>query len=475
VRASTGYGKTEAGFIFLKDKGFFTLPIRTSANAIYERAKLMFGNDSVGLLHSTAPLYLIDNSEENRNFLSDTVVKDIFLTKNFGKPLIVSTPDQIFPFILRPRGFEKYYSLLSYARVVLDEVQLFEPHTLGFIVKAAEKINSMGGRVMIMTATLPEYVRKDLACIDLAEGVFLNSEPRHNVRLVGNSLLSEEGLNFIKELSKRGKVLVVVNTKSRAIQLGKRLESGKLLHSFFTHRDRRKKEKLIEDFFKGSDCGVWITTQIAEVSLDLDADFLVTELSTVDSLLQRMGRVNRKGEKSAEEPNVFVFTEECSGIGSVYRKSIHMFTKDSLKEGIITEKEKQELMEKVYRRVAEEDADYVRRYEEAKGYIDSLWNLEESFSKRKAQEMFRDILSVNVIPEVFKEDLESLIKTYRRETDYVEKVKAFSELTGYMFSVPSYTKVPMERVEGVKDVFWIKGNYSPELGFEPKDEDGNII
>ncbi|WP_457600006.1 CRISPR-associated endonuclease Cas3'', partial [Hydrogenivirga sp.] len=41
VRASTGYGKTEAGFIFLKDKGFFTLPIRTSANAIYERAKLM--------------------------------------------------------------------------------------------------------------------------------------------------------------------------------------------------------------------------------------------------------------------------------------------------------------------------------------------------------------------------------------------------------------------------------------------------
>ncbi|HIP42891.1 MAG TPA: CRISPR-associated helicase Cas3' [Aquifex aeolicus] len=141
-------------FIFLKDKGFFTLPIRTSVNSIYERAKRVFGEENVGLLHSTALIYRLSLDERERNSLEE-IVNDYHLTKNFGKPIIVSTPDQFFPFILRPKGFEKYIALLSYSRVVLDELQLFEPHTLGFIVKALQKIKEFGGKVMVMSATLP--------------------------------------------------------------------------------------------------------------------------------------------------------------------------------------------------------------------------------------------------------------------------------------------------------------------------------
>ncbi|MCS6999245.1 MAG: CRISPR-associated endonuclease Cas3'', partial [Aquificaceae bacterium] len=48
VTAPTGYGKTEAGFLFLEGKGFYTIPIRTSANAIYLRAKELF-EDKAGL------------------------------------------------------------------------------------------------------------------------------------------------------------------------------------------------------------------------------------------------------------------------------------------------------------------------------------------------------------------------------------------------------------------------------------------
>ncbi|MGB9874268.1 MAG: CRISPR-associated helicase Cas3', partial [Hydrogenobacter sp.] len=321
IVASTGAGKTEAGFIFLENKGFFTIPIRTSANAIYQRAKQVFDEESVGLLHSTAHLYLLGNAEEDRNFSDDAVVKDMFLTKNFGKPLIVSTPDQLFPFILRPKGFEKYYSLFSYSRVVLDEVQLFEPHTLGFIVKAIEKLSELDGRLMIMTATLPSYLEKDLEKLGFKMGTFLTTKERHNIKVLKSSILSQEGFNLIRKLSQMGKVLVVVNTVGRAIELKKALALGHLIHARFIYKDRKEKEREIEDFFRDSNCGVWITTQIAEVSLDLDADFLITELSTIDSLLQRMGRVNRLGRKEISQPNVFVFTEDCSGIGRVYRKS----------------------------------------------------------------------------------------------------------------------------------------------------------
>ncbi len=475
VVASTGYGKTEAGFIFLKDKGFFTIPIRTSANAIYERAKDVFGEDKVGLLHSTASLYLVENSEKERNFQNETFVRDLFLTKNFAKPLIVSTPDQLFPFILRPKGFEKYFSLFSYARVVIDEVQLFEPHTLGFLVKAIEKAHLLGGRVMVMTATLPSYVREDLRDIEFKEGKFLSSKKRHHIKIIRNSILSEEGLSMIKRLSGEGKVLVVTNTRRRALELRKDLKEGEVLHAYFIHRERRKKEKEIKDFFDEEGKGVWITTQIAEVSLDIDADFLVTELSTADSLFQRMGRVNRKGRKSADEPNVFLFTEECSGIGSVYRESIYNLTKEFLREGILSEEEKLDLVERVYSLLRERDIEYIKKYEEAKRYIDSLWEMGESFNKKEAQELFRDLISVTVIPEVFREEVEGLINAYREENDPVERLKYFSEILGYTFSYPAYELKSFHRVEGLRDVFWISGNYSQDLGFTDTLEGGENI
>ncbi len=480
VVASTGYGKTEAGFIFLKDKGFFTIPIRTSANAIFGRAREVFSEEEVGLLHSTAPLFLLENSEDRRNFDKSTIVSDIFLTKNFAKPLIVSTPDQLFPFVLRPKGFEKFLSLFSYSRVVIDEVQLFEPHTLGFLVKAIEKAHQIGGKVMVMTATLPSYVRRDLQGIDFKEGRFITETVRHNVKLIPASITSGEGLKLIKNLSERGKVLVITNTRTKALKLKEALGKGEVLHSWFIQTDRKRKEKEIKSFFDLEEKGLWITTQIAEVSLDLDADFLITELSTADSLLQRMGRVNRKGLKPVDEPNVFVFTDECSGIGnsrrSVYRKSIHEITKEKLKEGLIDEEWKLSFVEGVYSALEERDLEYISKYEKAKRYIDDLWVLRERFfNKREAQEMFRDILSEVVIPEVFRGEVEPLVEEYLQERDAIRKLELFSEVLGYTFSLPSYREVRLQPVRGLKGIFWASGDYSSETGFVEGEGGSNIL
>ena len=48
-----------------------------------------------------------------------------------------------------------------------------------------------------------------------------------------------------------------------------------------------------------NETGIWVTTQLVEASLDIDFDVLYTEMSTADSLLQRMG--NDKLEMRNEE------------------------------------------------------------------------------------------------------------------------------------------------------------------------------
>jgi CRISPR-associated endonuclease/helicase Cas3 len=70
IIAPTGAGKTEAGFIYLQKKGFFMLPYRVSANGIYMRAEGIFRNyfeNYVGLLHSSALSYLLEEEEKQKS------------------------------------------------------------------------------------------------------------------------------------------------------------------------------------------------------------------------------------------------------------------------------------------------------------------------------------------------------------------------------------------------------------------------
>jgi CRISPR-associated endonuclease/helicase Cas3 len=63
-----------------------------------------------------------------------------------------------------------------------------------------------------------------------------------------------------------------------------------LIHSRFTFFDRRILERRIFDYPK-----IVVATQVVEVSLDIDYDVLFTEACYLDSLVQRAGRINRRG------------------------------------------------------------------------------------------------------------------------------------------------------------------------------------
>ena len=115
--------------------------------------------------------------------------------------------------------------------------------------------------------------------------------PRYSV----NVLESDRGLHSIVDeaLSEGKRVLWVVNTVSRCQRLA--MELGVLCyHSRFKLDDRKKHHnKVIRVFKQGGKALLAITTQVCEMSLDLDADVLITEVAPITSLIQRMGRCNR--------------------------------------------------------------------------------------------------------------------------------------------------------------------------------------
>jgi CRISPR-associated endonuclease/helicase Cas3 len=65
-------------------------------------------------------------------------------------------------------------------------------------------------------------------------------------------------------------------------------------HSRFRYGDRVHKHKAVVDAFRGNRGPfLAITTQVCEVSLDLSADLLLTDLAPVPAIIQRLGRLNR--------------------------------------------------------------------------------------------------------------------------------------------------------------------------------------
>jgi CRISPR-associated endonuclease/helicase Cas3 len=78
-------------------------------------------------------------------------------------------------------------------------------------------------------------------------------------------------------------------------------------------KDRvERHDEIVEAMKRDRPAALGVTTQVCEMSLDLDADLLVTEECPVTSLIQRMGRCNREQDPRAlgESGRVLVYAPE---------------------------------------------------------------------------------------------------------------------------------------------------------------------
>jgi len=424
IIASTGVGKTEASLLWIgNDKGFFTLPLRVSINAIFDRIKAKdIRFEDVGLLHSdTYSEYL---KRTNNERFDDYYYHQ---TKQMSLPLTVCTLDQLIDFIFRYEGFEIKLATLSYSKIVIDEIQAYSPDFIGYLICALKLITDVGGKFSIVTATFPPIVEYLLVKnrIPFKKGPeFLKQQVRHNVKVVEEELV----LDRFVENYKNKKVLVICNTVKKAQSIYgelKRLVKDtdiKLLHSRFIKKDRKKLEDEILEIGnkKSKKVGIWITTQIVEASLDIDFDELHTELSDLSGLFQRMGRVYRNRELENEQnfnTYIYVGTEEYmpSGVnkGDKSLVDIDIFNygkSELLKQGdkIFDEELKMQMIRNVYTVENLKDSRYFKKIENTIKYV---MDIEEYFFT-KGEQKLRDIKNESIIP----------IKIYEDNKDYIDDV-----------------------------------------------------
>jgi len=84
---------------------------------------------------------------------------------------------------------------------------------------------------------------------------------------------------------------------------------------------------------------ILVATQIVEASVDVDFDILITEISPIDSQIQRWGRVWRNREEDYKgEPNVYIFIEIEKDLGTkaIYDKKSLLKTIGILKNELHT-------------------------------------------------------------------------------------------------------------------------------------------
>ncbi len=313
LRLPCGYGKTESVIIpflaqvianrwSLAPRLIYILPTKALCNQIRERIRLYSEK-----VHEKTGKIITVGIEHGISSLDPLFFSDICIT-TFDQFVYgyARTKQQI------GRHFDLPSGSIANSIIVFDEAHLYSPYTHSLMRAMIEILVMSRIPVVIMTATMPETLQKDLLRgnhqIISFQGKWLEHKNRKitfslkDWGLLHNCSINQELDKILKDNNDK-KVLIVVNRIDTAQKITSLLKQRKefinLIHSRFTIKDREEKEKSVSKHF-GKDKlnqkpGIIVTTQVCEVGLDISCDLLITECASADALVQRAGRVARWG------------------------------------------------------------------------------------------------------------------------------------------------------------------------------------
>lgn len=325
--APCGAGKTLAAWRWIAEqaaqrpvaRAIFLYPTRGTATEGFRDYVGWAPETDAALVHGTAQ-YELDGLRENPSEATDG--KDFALGETearlfaFGlwpRRYFSATVDQFLGFMEHQYASLCLVPALADSVVVVDEVHSFdEPLFANFLAL----LHAFDVPVLAMTATLPNARREQLEAAGMARwpreddaGRLHDLEerakrPRYVIELADGA---SHAMAVAREaLVAKRRVLWVVNTVGRAQSLARQLRNELAspvlcYHSRYKLKHRQEAHAATIAAFQADvdEAVIAVTTQVCEMSLDLDADVLITECAPATSLVQRLGRSNRHERRGA--------------------------------------------------------------------------------------------------------------------------------------------------------------------------------
>jgi CRISPR-associated endonuclease/helicase Cas3 len=357
VEAPTGCGKTEAGIAYAwkllsaqkAESIVFALPTQATANAMFDRvlsfAEQLFpaGGGNFVLAHGKSMknhqfqqlcergqhTNSLQGQEDGKTQCSAWLAsskKRVFLGQ-----VGICTIDQILISVLPVRhNFVRMFGL-GRSILVVDEVHAYDAYMYTLLEEVLARHAAVGGSAILLSATLPSLQKKKLIAAwggkslsmlsdyplitqvtrDMEAKTFILSPdqlpPRRKVQVRLHEMKQETELPNLLDAAiaaarSGARVGLIFNTVDVAQNVALKLRAQTkipvdLFHSRFMFADRQKREmEVMSNYGPLADRSrgrILVATQVVEQSLDLDFDWLITELCPVDLLFQRIGRMHR--------------------------------------------------------------------------------------------------------------------------------------------------------------------------------------
>ena len=378
VEDQTGSGKTEAALLLAHrllasgraDGAFVALPTMATANAMYDRLAAAYrhlfadgAEPSLVLAHGNRVRHdrfqasiLQEAADPGAMPVRDAVDETASAQcaawiaddrrQTFLAQVGVGTIDQALLAVLPSRHAPLRLHGLHRRVLIVDEAHAYDAYMREELLRLVQFQSGLGGSTIILSATLPQKTRRELAAAYTQGADAAQQTPVRAcyplitvVRLEGLDELPCAGrdglarriavqrlespdaaLARIRDAAKAGQAVAWIrNAVDDALEAHEALAAqgviATLFHARFAMGHRQEIEQRVVARYgkRGKDrAGVVVSTQVLEQSLDIDFDLIVTDLAPIDLLIQRAGRLWRHARplRPADLPRLLVLAPD---------------------------------------------------------------------------------------------------------------------------------------------------------------------